>query len=219
MRNHTVYLTKSMPFIIKVSAGGSVYPEVWITDPDGQLNKLDLTLWEDNTPAVVDVDIYTAKFTTYDLGVHFYKVVVWDDINKTEDVTDERLCSQCDVGSFDVINNPIAELVSDFSSEPGSVADYLQRILAFLLLYEEPGNGTCPVDIDVPNGQGVAVRVTDIDGKNQYARDILNSFGKARFFLSAGTYRFEFYPPCGKVLSNSYVIREVTCGGTTVSCS
>ena len=209
-----IAIGQDVPFILKVTAGATVYPEVTITDPSGVIVRQDLDIWVDDGGDVVDARIYVAQYKTYEVGIHYFKINIYQDSNKTSDVTSTRLEDSNNIGSFVTILNPIDELVINHDGS-GSVGEYLSRIMSYLLLFENIGDGQCPVEIKVKNGQGVAFEVRDIGGSEIFARDILDSNGRAIVYLDKGTYKVEFYPPCGKTIEDAYKIITVNCSDST----
>ena len=212
------YFATDIPFQIDVSAGGTVFPEMTIVDGNGEINKYDMTVWKDENNAIVKANVYVLNYRSYSYGIHRYSVTVYNDAGKTVDVTSTRLCGMCPTGGFVIINNPLDEIVTQHTID-GSLGWYIFQIMSFLLLYEHPGNGDCPVDIEIANGHGVALVVKEMSTNNVVAREVLDSTGKTRVFLSTGTYIFEYYPPCGKTMENVREIRKVSCSGSTAQCS
>jgi hypothetical protein len=205
-----IYSGSDVPFIVKITAGVTLYPELTVIDPALEVFKQDLTVLADLNGSVVDPLAYVGAFKTYSTGIHYFKVTLYSDAGKTVDVTATRLADDNDVGSFVTILNPIDELVVNHQSD-GSVGYYLYTIMNYLLLFENIGEGECPVEIKVKNGQGVAFEVKDLAGAESFARDVLDSNGRAIVYLDKGTYKVEFYPPCGKEMEDSYKIITVNC--------
>lgn len=214
--NGPIYVGADVPFIVAVTPGVSLYPELTIVDPAGDVFKQDLLILEDNASNVIDPYYYVGTFKTFLTGVHYAKVVLYSDAGKTIDVTQSRIRGDADFGTFVTILNPIDELVIDHQSD-GSVGDYLSRIMSYLLLFENIGDGECPVEIRVRNGQGVAFEVRDLAGTELFARDILDSNGRAIVYLNKGNYKVEFYPPCGKTIEEPYKIITVNCTDSTAT--
>lgn len=213
-----VYIGKSVPLVVKVTTGVAVFPRAVVTDPSGVITLVDLNVWVDENGGVIDPTVYTGLYLVAAEGSHILEIKIYSDPIYTLDVTATRLVGY-NVGNFIGIFNPLDELVSLHQGE-GTLGKYLQDLLSYITLFEYSGDGSCPVSLNIKNGEGVAFQVISLDGVTTYARGVLDTFGRATVYLDKGTYRVEFYPPCGKTMEKSYEIIVVDCpsGNVTPTC-
>lgn len=211
------YLGQVVTIPIKITSTVDRCVMMTLTSPSGQIiTDIFGTKWASVDPqtgvvnSIIDNSIYTVSFTPTETGVYIYKIEVFN--NCTDLVPDTAALCNCgdSYGTFNILNNPLNECISNFAQNECSLANHIAKISSYMYLYENLGDGSCPYTIKASTSP-LMVQIMRISDGSYVAGGHINKGKGLTFMVDPDLYKI--------TARNTLNCRSITTQDVLIDCN
>lgn len=199
------YLGQKIKIITKINTNVTHYLEAKVINDSG-INTIPMTLLT-NGSSVLDSQIYSLDLILSEIGQHIVLINAYTSTTNTT-LTPEVFENLADTyREFNVVYNPLDELVRPHALTSGNLAELLLKILNKVDSTESAGDGTIKQEfVRFPVGTVIKlIRKSD----NVEFKQTVGSSNKVVFYLKSGVYDV-FYTNCDVTLGKNFEVINIT---------